>query len=450
MKKEELKNANQDDVNELLLFAIKEKDYVLINYVLTSDDFLFKPNIHYEISNQNPIVNAIKENDEQLLLLLLNDWQGNPLCEDDQSMKKLYDFALSKEFFNIAEILIHVNNSLNRFDLFNQALGTKNKEKINEYYDLIEDKNEVLLAACYHGDIDIFNKVINEKDFKLKFNVDLGFSYVIQSKNTELFHQYLEVFYENLNWNKRNYFLEKIVKTKEKEYIKIILNHKNLIDKFEINTSTDLFDFLFEESQKDEKVKEVLEYFVFEHVIKIKNVNAVIAESCRTGQFSIVKYLLTNKKFEDQVNIHYNDDMFLSMACANGHINIIDYLLTSKELKENSDIKAKNNNPLNFAFLNKQIEVIKYLLTSNTLTEKADINEKGLSNFKSAKKMGGDFLKFLIIEGGLKLNNEIKKELKKSEYIQEKKWFELKELNKKLDIKLENNSNKITKKINKI
>lgn len=448
MKKEELKNANQDDVNELLLFAIKEKDYVLINYVLTSDDFLFKPNIHYEISNQNPIVNAIKENDEQLLLLLLNDWQGNPLCEDNQSMKKLYDFALSKEFFNIAEILIHVNNSLNRFDLFNQALGTKNKEKINEYYDLIEDKNEVLLAACYHGDIDIFNKVINEKDFKLKFNVDLGFSYVIQSKNVSLFNKYLEVFYNHLNWNKRNYFLEKIVNTEEKEFIKTILNHKNLLDKFELNTSTDLFDNLLKESKKNDKVKEILEYFIFEHILKIKDINAVIAECCRNGQFSIVKYLLTNEQFEGKVDIHYNDDMFLTMACANGYIEIVDFLLTSKELRENSNIHSKNNNPLNFAFLNRQEEVIKYLLTSSKLSEKADINVRGLNNFKNAKKISDDFLKFLIIEGGLKLSKEIKKELKKSEYVNEEKWFKLTELNNKLENKLNHQNTKI--KVNKI
>ena len=47
-------------------------------------------------------------------------------------MKKLYDFSLSKEFFNVAEIIVQVNESLNKFDLFNQALGTENTEKIKK------------------------------------------------------------------------------------------------------------------------------------------------------------------------------------------------------------------------------------------------------------------------------------------------------------------------------
>jgi len=310
------------------------------------------------------------------------------------------------------------------------------------------DKNEVLLASCYHGNIEIFNKVLNEPNIELKFNVDLGFSYVIQSKNVNLFNKYLEVSYNHLNWNKRNYFLEKIVNTEEKEFIKTILNHKNLVDKFELNTSTDLFDNLLKESKKNHKVKEILEYFIFEHVLKIKDINAVIAECCRNGQFSIVKYLLTNEQFDSQVDIHYNDDMFLTMACANGYIEIVDFLLTSKELRENSNIHSKNNNPLNFAFLNRQEEVIKYLLTSSKLSEKADINARGLSNFKNAKKMSDDFLKFLIIEGDLKLSNEIKKEMKKPEYINEKKWFQLKDLNFKLNEKLDNNQ--IKSKVNKI
>jgi len=448
MKKEDFKNATQEDINELLIFSVKEKDYKLINYVLTTDDFSYKPDIHHQVTNENPIIYAIKENDERALLLLLNDWEQNPLCKDNETMKKLYDFSLSKEFFNIAEIIVQVNESLNKFDLFNQALGTENTEKINKYYDLMADKNEVLLASCYHGNIEIFNKVLNEPNIELKFNVDLGFSYVIQSKNVNLFNKYLEVFYNHLNWNKRNYFLEKIVNTEEKEFIKTILNHKNLVDKFELNTSTDLFDNLLKESKKNHKVKEILEYFIFEHVLRIKDINAVIAECCRNGQFSIVKYLLTNEQFDSQVDIHYNDDMFLTMACANGYIEIVDFLLTSKELRENSNIHSKNNNPLNFAFLNRQEEVIKYLLTSSKLSEKADINARGLSNFKNAKKMSDDFLKFLIIEGDLKLSNEIKKEMKKPEYINEKKWFQLKDLNFKLNEKLDNNQ--IKSKVNKI
>lgn len=115
--------------------------------------------------------------------------------------------------------------------------------------------------------------------------------------------------------------------------------------------------------------------------IRIEN-DAVLASSCRIGNFEITQYLLNNG-----ANIHAGSDYALRMACNRGHMEIIKLLVENR-----ANIHAENNDALRWVCYQGLLKIVKYLvehgaIVNNTTLVWANSQPEVLNYLKSKIKI---------------------------------------------------------------
>jgi hypothetical protein len=180
-------------------------------------------------------------------------------------------------------------------------------------------------------------------------------------------------------------------------------------------------------------------------VKKYKNMNRyeiddMFVLACKSGDLSLVKYLLTNPGLKENANIFSGNQEGFLEACQNGYLDIVKYLLTSPELKEHVDIHYGGNIGFRIAFSNGRLGVVKYLLTSPELKEHADIHAANDDVFCMACFTGDlEGLKFLIFDMGIKKTEKITEKIKGYQKIEMMfKERDIKEIKESLESSLEN------------
>lgn len=195
--------------------------------------------------------------------------------------------------------------------------------------------------------------------------------------------------------------------------------------------------------------------------IDIEN-NTPLNLACQEGHIEIVKYLLTSPRLDmhAQINIDksssgsFSTEPPLVCACSRGHLEIVKYLLTSPELKEHANIHVKYNSALRTACQHNYVDIVKYLLTDPYLQDKhltANIYDKNPGGYDVFMSMCKDFynddkiikrwdvIYYLVMK--YDLNYEVEKDFllkhkndKQIEMVHN--LFNLRELNKKLDVEM--------------
>lgn len=162
--------------------------------------------------------------------------------------------------------------------------------------------------------------------------------------------------------------------------------------------------------------------------------------SCFLGHLEIVKHLLTSPDLNNNVDIHFNNDVGFMHACAQGQLEVVKYLLTSPELKEHVNIHSQNELGLKWACLTEQIEIVKYLLTSPELKEHANIYIDEYYIFKKCHiEEQNKTISFLIFDYNIEKKTTISYWLTDNYYYNTLKLFEKREFEKKLHDTLDPN-----------
>lgn len=259
-----------EDLNSVLMQAVDSQNHELIDWLLHSNKIKNRPDIHKQKRPDNPILSALKNNDIKSMLLLCHKSTNNQLLQDKVSMDRCLEFASESSMWEMCHFLTDVIEQINPFIPYKYALYYKEENEALLFYDKIKDKSEAFMCACYYGSELLFNKSRTED--KLKINYDLSFAYIIKSENKNLIDKFLNLYENEINWLKHDYFVQKIIDTKNVENLAYILNHAKIKDNFNLKTYEIYFNYLI--SQKDDtKCKEMLDYLVLDYALPFNGIN---------------------------------------------------------------------------------------------------------------------------------------------------------------------------------
>ena len=91
--------------------------------------------------------------------------------------------------------------------------------------------------------------------------------------------------------------------------------------------------------------------------------NKELNNVCISGNLEIVRYLLTSPDLKEHADIHTNDtDTSLQYASAFGHLGLVKYLLTSPDLKEYGHIHSENDKLFISACSDKNKKMLEYFI----------------------------------------------------------------------------------------
>lgn len=259
-----------EELNDILIHAVEIQSYDVMNLILTSDDFKNKLNVHKIISSKNPLIIALRNNDIKAMIILIEENVGNKFIRNYETMTQCLNYAADNKMWEMCMFLMDILPELNAVIPYKNCLANGNQEEALKFYDRIKDKGEALMCACYHGSEFFFNKATNEKN--IEFNYDLTFAYIIKTENNKLMEMFLEKYSNNINWLKSNYFVEKIIETKNLKNMKFILEHSKIKDSFDIDSYAEYFNRLMVQKDSPE-AQSMLDYLVFEYVLKFKGLS---------------------------------------------------------------------------------------------------------------------------------------------------------------------------------
>lgn len=264
------KDLTTEDLNDILIHAVEIQSYDVMNLILKSDNLKNTPNIHKIISPKNPLLIALRKNDIKAMIILIEENVGNKFIRSYETMTQCLHYATENKFWDMCMFLMDIHPELNAIIPYKTCLSNGNQEEALKFYDRIKDKGEALMCACYHGSEFFFNKATEEKN--IEFNYDLTFAYIIKTENNKLMEVFLEKYSDNINWLKSNYFVEKIIETKNLKNMKFILEHSKIKDSFDIDSYAQYFNRLMIQKDSQES-QDMLDYLVFDYVLKFKGLS---------------------------------------------------------------------------------------------------------------------------------------------------------------------------------
>lgn len=188
---------------------------------------------------------------------------------------------------------------------------------------------------------------------------------------------------------------------------------------------------------EEEKWKDIIKYGFIDlyiYLCKIKNIyfsqtkNEAFIISCKYGHLAIVEIL-----FNKNVDIHFRDDLSLSLAVKNGHLEIVKFLLNNK-FNHNSILtyigkyfnenqlemsnllidylienqKYKPYKTLEYFVIVRNATLVKFLIDKETIIK--DINIEDFVNLLNYAYKGGDLdIVIIILNGGVRCGKIDKK-----------------------------------------
>lgn len=269
MENETINDLTVEDLNSVLSQAVDSQNHELIDWLLHSKKLSVQPTIHKQKIPQNPILSALKNNDVTSMLLLCHNSKNNELIKDKQSMDRCLEFASESRMWEMCSFLTDVIENINPLIPFKYALSYQEDNEALVFYDKIQDKADAFMCACLYGSDLLFDKSRQEQNIKI--NYDLSFTNVIQSKNHTLLDKFLNLYSNEINWLKHDYFVKKIIDTENVQNLKYILNHDKIKDNFNLKSYQSYFSYLIAKKDNPE-VKEMLDYLVLEYAIKYNGI----------------------------------------------------------------------------------------------------------------------------------------------------------------------------------
>lgn len=247
------------------------------------------------------------------------------------------------------------------------------------------------------------------------------------------------------------------------ETIKFLLHSKEIPVNADINAEDGkAFTGACSEGQL-EVVKYILSLSNFNNAIHLCNQG--LGYAAQNSNLSVVKYLLEESVYKDQIDIHYMNDVCLNWACTKGNIALITYLTTSPTLKEHIASINSYNKAVTIGINKRDFKVLDYFLNNDNLKVQADFHYEEDKNFTTVLKNNYfPMLDYLILEQKITRTDNIKKMIEQNiveenlcklvPNIQEmsiyaNKLFDMVQLNEKLHTTIENKDS-INNKKNKI
>lgn len=269
MENEIINELTVEDLNSVLQQAVDSKNHELVDWLLHSKKLNKRPDIQQQKNPDNPILTALKNNDVTCMLLLCHNSVKNELLQDTVAMNRCLEFASESQMWDMCHFLTDVISHINPFIPYKYALSYKQETEALLFYDKIKDKADAFMCACLYGSEILFDKAKEEKNINI--NYDLSFANIIKSENHVLLDKFLNLYENEINWLKHDYFVKKIIDTENVENLKYILNHKKIKDNFNLTSYRSYFTYLIAK-KNEEPIKDMLDYLVLEYAIKFNGV----------------------------------------------------------------------------------------------------------------------------------------------------------------------------------
>ena len=115
------------------------------------------------------------------------------------------------------------------------------------------------------------------------------------------------------------------------------------------------------------------------------DINFALVDACRHNDLDTVKSLLSERPrsgsfrpstSEQNIDIHYRDELAFREACYFGHLEVVKYLIS---LNMNINIHADNEDAFRYACFNGYLELVKYLISLNKGIKYLNLEDRNIN-----------------------------------------------------------------------